>query len=74
MTFYIDVKELTVLVIGNFTKVIGAVLASLKSHPGEQVGVRAEPQSCSSYLIMYWHLFHFVKVVSEIPLRLILFR
>ena len=57
MTFYIDFKELTVFVIANSTNVIGAVLASLKSRPGEQVRVRAGPQSCSFYLIMCFGIF-----------------
>ena len=72
MTFYIVVKEMTAFIIGNITKVIGAVLASLKSHPGEQVGVRAEPQSCSNDLVMCLGII-FLKLVSEILLHLILF-
>ena len=62
MTFYIDAKEMTAFAIENFTKVMGAVLASLNSRPGEQSGVRAEPQSYN------------LKMVSEIPLHLILFK
>ena len=73
MTFYIVVKEMTAFVIGNITKVIGAVLASLKSRPGEQVGVRAEPQFCSYDLVMCLGII-FLKMVSEILLNLILFR
>ena len=75
MMFYIVVKEMTAFVIGNITKVMGAVLASLKSRPGELVGVRAEPQSCSYDFVMCLDIFFiFLKMVSEIPLHLILFR
>ena len=73
MTFYIVVKEMTAFVIGNITKVIGAVLAPLKSRPGEQVGVRPEPQSSSYDLVMCLGII-FLKMVSEILLNLILFR
>ena len=57
VTLFIDVKEMTAFIIGNFTKVMGAVLASLKSRSGEQVGVRAEPQSSNYYLIMFLGFF-----------------
>ena len=52
---------------------MGAVVASLKSHPGELVGVRAEPQSCSYNLAMCLGIFFILlKLVSEILLHLIL--
>lgn len=40
---YINAKEMTAFVKGNFTNLMGVVLTSLKSCPGDQVGVRAGP-------------------------------
>ena len=57
MTLYIVVKEMTAFVIGNFTKVMGAVLASLKSRTGGLVGLMAESQSCSYDLVMCLGIF-----------------
>ena len=47
ITFYIDVKEMTAFINGNFTRVMGAVFVSLKSRSGKQERVRAEQQSSS---------------------------
>ena len=57
MKFYIDVKEMTAFVSGNFTNVMRAVFASLKSRTGKQVGVRHEQQSCSYYFVMCLEIF-----------------
>ena len=60
MTFYTDVKEMTAFAITNFTKVMGT------ANKCEQV-LQLLPHYVS------WYFFNFVKMVSEIPLHVILF-